>query len=158
MLRITRQTDYGIVLLSLMAQSEGKQFTARSLAAATGLPLPMVGKILSGLSRAGVLASQRGNRGGYHLARSAENLSVAEVLTALEGPIGLTACTVADHAACEQEATCSVQGVWSRISRVIEEALGAVSLAEVSRAGLPCACQPDGRGLPAADSASRSSI
>jgi FeS assembly SUF system regulator len=158
MLRITRQTDYGIVLLSLMAQSEGKQFTARSLAAATGLPLPMVGKILSGLSRAGVLASQRGNRGGYHLARSADSLSVAEVLTALEGPIGLTACTVADHAACEQEATCTVQGVWARISRVIEDALGAVSLAEVSRAGLACGCQGAGSPLPESSTASGTSV
>lgn len=134
MLRITRHTDYGIVLLSLMAQSEDVQFTARGLAEATHLPLPMVGKILSGLARAGLLDSQRGKKGGYCLSRAADSLSVAEIIVALEGPIGLTACSTDNGMECEQEATCRMQAIWARINTAIRSALEGVSLADISQA------------------------
>ncbi len=135
LLRITRQTDYGIVLLSLMAHQEqgARVHTARGLSEAARLPLPMVGKILTELTRSGLLASHRGTKGGYRLSRPAEALSVAEIIVALEGPIGLTACLPAEAADCDQKAICRVQGAWARINRVVRDALEGVSLADISR-------------------------
>ncbi|MAE69856.1 MAG: SUF system Fe-S cluster assembly regulator [Gemmatimonadetes bacterium] len=134
MLRITRQTDYGIVLLSLMAQREqgAGVHTARGLSDAARLPLPMVGKILTELTRSGLLASHRGTKGGYRLSRPAAAMSVAEIIVALEGPIGLTACLPAEASDCEQKSICRVQGAWARINRVVRDALEGVSLAEIS--------------------------
>ena len=78
MLRITKQTDYGIVLLSRMAAEPARLFNAPELAAELGLPLPTVSKILKLLARDGVLASHRGVKGGYSLSRPPEAISVAE--------------------------------------------------------------------------------
>ncbi len=139
MLRITRQTDYGIVLLSLMGRmgEGGEVCTARGLSQQTRLPLPMVGKILTELARAGLLVSTRGTHGGYRLSRPAAALSVAEIIVALEGPIGLTACLPAAESDCDQQAFCSLQGAWARINQVVRGALEQVSLAEISRLPAP---------------------
>ena len=95
MIRITRETDYGIVLLSRLA-SQPKEgiHTARDLATWAGLPYPMASKILKALARQGVLVSQRGARGGYSLAHRPEEISVGDVISALEGPFGITECAM----------------------------------------------------------------
>ena len=92
MIRITKQTDYGIVLLTHLAANPERQYTAPELAAEARLPLPMVSKILKLLARDGLLASHRGVKGGYSLARPAEEISMAEIIAALEGPIAITEC------------------------------------------------------------------
>ena len=93
MLRIRRLTDYGIVLLAHLASDpRGATHNARELSAQTGLPLPVVSKILKHLTHSGVLVSQRGAKGGYGLARDARHITVAEIVSALEGPIALTEC------------------------------------------------------------------
>ena len=92
MIRITKQTDYGIVLLTYLAGHTERLFNAPELAAETHLPLPMVSKILKVLTREGMLASHRGVKGGYSLARLPEEISMAEIIAALEGPIALTEC------------------------------------------------------------------
>ena len=92
MIRITKQTDYGIVLLTHLAAHPDRHFNAPELAAEARLPLPMVSKILKLLAREGLLASHRGVKGGYSLARPAEEISMAEIIAALEGPIAITEC------------------------------------------------------------------
>ena len=79
MIRITRETDYGIVLMASMARNSDQSFSAATLAKEGRLPLPMVSKILKALARAGLLLSQRGARGGYCLARAPEDISAAEM-------------------------------------------------------------------------------
>lgn len=107
--------------------------SVRALAAATGIPEPTVRKVLKILVRAGIVSSVRGTHGGYALARSAAGISVAEVVTAVEGPIGITECTSeATAGACELEGRCRVQGPWQRISAVIREALEGLTLAEMA--------------------------
>jgi FeS assembly SUF system regulator len=97
MLRMSKLTDYGLVLLTHMAQASAPEvLTAHELAAASKVPLPTVSKILKELSRAGLVVSHRGRRGGYTLARPAEQISVASVVEALEGPVALTECSVTD--------------------------------------------------------------
>jgi FeS assembly SUF system regulator len=131
MIRITKQSDYGIVLLAHLARHDVPgQVSARDLAEATQLPVPMVSKILNQLVHGGLVVSTRGVNGGYGLARSPHEISVAEVLDAVEGPLGLTEC-IDTPGACGLEPCCSVRSVWHHINLRIRHALDAVSLAEM---------------------------
>ncbi|HKC25951.1 MAG TPA: Rrf2 family transcriptional regulator, partial [Thermoanaerobaculia bacterium] len=90
MFRLTKLTDYGIVLLTHFAQNpERDAQNARELAQETRLPLPTVGKLLKELAHEGLLVSHRGIHGGYALARKPEEISMADVIAALEGPIAI---------------------------------------------------------------------
>jgi FeS assembly SUF system regulator len=131
MLRITKLTDYGIVLLVQLAGGEepGSQ-NARSMAEATSLPLPVVSKILKSLAQAGLLTSQRGAKGGYALTRRPEEINVAEIIDALEGPIALIECSVGPGH-CDQEISCRVRDPWQRINQAILETLRHVTLREL---------------------------
>jgi len=85
------------------------------------------------LTRKGLLHSHRGAKGGYVLARRPDEISVAQVIDATEGPVGLTECTGSLPGVCQQEGACPVQGNWERINRVVRDALQKVSLQEMSR-------------------------
>lgn len=131
MIRIRWETDYGLILLGYLVQNAGNGVhTAREVAAWAGLPLPMVSKILKTLSREGILASHRGVKGGYSLAQSADSISLAEVISALEGPIGITEC--ASHpGTCEKESLCPLRPNWVRISQAFRETLEKIPLTEM---------------------------
>ena len=132
MIRLTRHTDYGIALLTHMAmENDGRVFSARGLADATGLPQAMVGKILNELSRAGVLESQRGAQGGYFLADDPDAIFVDKIIAALEGPIALAECLEETAAICEHADTCCAQSAWRVINNVVKEALSTISLADL---------------------------
>jgi FeS assembly SUF system regulator len=118
------------MLAHISGQKNGDIITARELTEDTGLPGPMVSKILKQLARSGIIHSHRGAKGGYNLARPAEEINVAEVIEALEGPIGMTACTTTTGS-CKHEPECVVRGNWNKISRAITEALENVSLPEM---------------------------
>ncbi len=105
---------------------------ANEISAFTGVALPTVSKVLKLLSRALLVVSCRGAKGGYRLARAAENISVREVIDALEGPVALTECT-SESSRYSQESHCTVRGIWRRINRAIRQALNGVSLAEMVR-------------------------
>ena len=132
MIRITRETDYSIVLLTTLAQlGPEESLSATALAKQCHLPLPMVGKVLKTLAHANILNSQRGAHGGYSLARPATAISITEIVEALEGPIAITECSVQDDA-CAYQAHCGVSAHWSRINVAIREALQGISLHEMS--------------------------
>src|SRR4030095_8975118 len=115
MLRMSRLTDYGTVILTRMAHAQTRLHTAASLAEQTHLGPPTVAKILKGLGRAGLLSSQRGADGGHRLARTAELITAAEIIDALEGPIAITECSAPVHQ-CELESFCSVGRARQRIT------------------------------------------
>lgn len=135
MLRISRIADYGVVLGTHLAALPYEDVrSVRDLAADTGIPQPTVSKILKQLAREGVVDSTRGARGGYRLARRPDEVTVAEVIAALEGPIGVTECgqVGADHD-CELSARCNVRGNWQRINDAIAQALAGITLAEMAQ-------------------------
>lgn len=137
MIRISRLTDYGIVLLSFMATGPARAHSATELAVGTGLPLPTVSKLLQLLTREGLLQSQRGAKGGYALARPASDISVAAIVSALEGPVALTLCTVDPSGDCEYEGHCRVRGNLLKINLAIQNALKSISLAEMVQPPAP---------------------
>lgn len=132
MLRISKLTDYAIIVLGHMARSEGQTHTAAGLAEATGVAAPTVSKILKMLGKSGILKSTRGAHGGYLLAQPPEQTSVAAVIFALEGPIALTECE-GERGGCEQSSSCYARGSWDVINRAVRAALDSVSLADMAR-------------------------
>ena len=132
MLRLTKQADYAVVLLTQMA-GEGPEVShsARDLAQQVHLPLPIVSKILKILARDGLLRSHRGAKGGYSLERSPEDVSVVEIITAVDGPVGITECIDDTPGECGQESVCPVRGNWQRINEAIRQALEDITLAEM---------------------------
>lgn len=130
MLRVSRLADYASVVMACLARHPGEVLPAAQVAAETHLEAPTASKLLKRLAQAGLVASFRGAAGGYRLSRAAGEISLAEIVEALDGPIGLTACSVG-HAGCERQSFCSVSRDWQGIGTAIDEALRAVSLADM---------------------------
>ena len=132
MIRVGKLTDYATVILSVMAKDKNRVFAAIEMAAVTGVALPTVSKILKMLVNAKILMSTRGAKGGYMLAREPEKISVAAIISALEGPIALTECSISEHA-CGQAAGCGIRANWHLINQTIHNALESVTLADLIR-------------------------
>lgn len=132
MLRLNRITDYAVVVLTQMANEPDKRVTAPQLSEESNVPAPTVAKVLKALAKEGVLASQRGVNGGYRLARPAGDISMLEIIRALEGPISLTACVDGAEGDCNVELLCPVRGNWDRVNTAIRSALADVSLEDMA--------------------------
>ncbi len=132
MLRVTKLTDYGIVLLTFFATRPDSMFNARDVANSVKLPLPVVSKVLKLLSKAGLLTSQRGTRGGYGLARPPAEITVAAIIRALEGPIAVTECSGMNRD-CDLEGGCPVRTNWHLINHAIHSALEKITLAQMAK-------------------------
>lgn len=122
MLRISKLTDYATVILAAISEQEGALASASGLAERTGIGLPTVSKLLKELQRAGLVRSTRGARGGYRLARPAREITAAQIIDAVEGPVALTECA-SDHGQCDLEASCRVGHSWQQVSLAIRRAL-----------------------------------
>ncbi len=138
MIRLTRQADYGIVVMTHFARlGEGETHTTRDIAAEVHLSVPMISKILKALARGDLLVSQRGVNGGYSLSRAADEISVADVITVLEGPIGMTACTDEHSDGCDIDDVCAVRGNWQLVNQVVRRALENITLEHMAEP-MPC--------------------
>ena len=129
MLRVSKLTDYATVVMTCLAAGEGVM-SAQALAERSRLELPTVSKLLKQLAQAGLVASTRGINGGYRLARAAERITIADIVTAMEGPIGMTECS-AQAGLCGHEPHCGVRVNWQRINQAIAGALANVTLADM---------------------------
>ena len=127
MLRISKLTDYATVLLAALSSEPASPHSASGLAERTGIAAPTVSKLLKELQRAGLVRSTRGARGGYQLARPASDISAAEIIDAVEGPVALTECA-SDEGHCGLEAHCSVGHSWQQVSHAIRRSLAEVPL------------------------------
>ena len=132
MIRLGKLTDYGLVLMTYIAQNHDRSLhTARDLAVESRLPLPTVSKLLKELLQGGLLVSQRGIKGGYCLAREPREISVAEVIAVLEGPIALTECSTDISGLCDLEPCCPIKNNQRIISQAVRGALGSVMLSDL---------------------------
>jgi FeS assembly SUF system regulator len=131
MLRISKLTDYGTVVLACLAAVPGQRLTATEVAERTRLGLPTVSKLLKCFHRAGLLTSTRGARGGYQLARPAAAISAAAIIDAIEGPVAITECS-GEHSTCAHEVSCSTGSAWQHINGAIRRSLDEISLAQLS--------------------------
>ena len=132
MLRISRLTDYGTMILVHLASHGRGVCSASDVASGTHVALPTAQKILKVLARAGLVMSARGVEGGYSLARPPQDISATDILNALEGPVAITECSdAASH--CELETRCQVGNAWQKINKAILVALDEISLADLIR-------------------------
>ena len=131
MLRISKLTDYGTVVMTYLARENGRLHSVSEIASEIRLAAPTVSKILKQLVHERLVVSHRGVKGGYNLARPSEKISMLEIIDALEGRVGLTECG-SSPGLCTQESLCSIRTNWQRINGAVREALAGVSLAEMS--------------------------
>jgi FeS assembly SUF system regulator len=135
-LRISRLTDYGTVVLAHLARDDTDLVSAAEVATATGIALPTVSKLLKALAKAEIVSSTRGSHGGYQLARDAQEISATDVIDALEGPVSITECSASDSH-CDFEDSCNVGSAWQRINLAIRRTLDEISLADLLRTKRP---------------------
>lgn len=130
MLRITKIADYGFILLAHMAdQDQDLLYNAKDLSATTNIPLPTVSKVLKILTQSGILQSHQGSKGGYSLVRSASQITAAEILEAVEGPLAMTDCSSAEG--CERN--CQVSPSWKKVNGTVIRALKGLTLADMAK-------------------------
>lgn len=130
MIRLSKLTDYGILLMTLVARDSERPRAARDLAEEANLPLPTVSKILKILLAQELLVSHRGVKGGYNLARPAQEITATNIIEAMEGPIGLTECSSLTPN-CDLLTFCPMRSNWAVISEAMREALQRVTLADL---------------------------
>ncbi len=129
-MRLTHLADYAVVLMTAAARRPASaRLSATELAAETGVPLPTAQKLMSQLVASGLLSSVRGAGGGFTLAKPGSDISLAEIVEAVEGPIAMTICSGHEGVSdCALDAHCRVKPHMSIISNTVRGALGAVSL------------------------------
>jgi Rrf2 family protein len=134
MLRLSKKADYALMSMKHLALlGDRGSSSAREIASQYDIPIELLAKVLQRLVRGGLLASQQGTRGGYQLARFPAQISVADVIQAIDGPVTVTACSSADEAGgCEQFAKCNVRDPLWRVRERILAALGECTIAELA--------------------------
>ena len=130
MLKISKMADYGTIILTTMASDPEQARSVAEIGSMTGLPAPSVSKILKILIRQGMVSSLRGAKGGYKLSRSPAEISTAQILQAIDGPIGMTECST-HPGSCHHEAGCQVRPHWQRVNRAMLQALEQISLKQM---------------------------
>lgn len=128
MLRLSKLADYGSQIMTHMARDKHVH-SASEIAENLGITVPTVSKILKLLARQNLVASVLGAKGGYTLARAPNEISIAEIINAMDGPISITECS--GTSVCSRESVCSTRGSWQGINRIILGALEKVKLAEM---------------------------
>ena len=130
MLRIGKLTDYAMLIMSQMAKEPTSVMSATSLAESLHLTTPTVSKVLKILSEAGIVGSVRGADGGYHLARPSAAITVADVITAMEGELAMTECC--ERAGlCAIDTMCTMRGNWLKINKMVESLLSRFTIADM---------------------------
>jgi len=133
MIKISRLADYATVIMSFLATNAGERFSATQVASETRISTPTVSKILKLLNEANLVNSERGVNGGYQLLNRPEKISLAAIITAIDGRPAMTECSKEEDNCCDRDTICELRGNWQLISRVIFNALDSLSLADMSR-------------------------
>ena len=132
MLRVSKLADYGTLVMASMARDPLRVHSAAEVALRTGVATPTVSKVLKTLARSGLVSSSRGVKGGYRLPRAPADITIAQIVDAMDGPIGMTECSGV-HSLCPQESACSVRSSWRSINHLVLETLSRVTLEQMAQ-------------------------
>ena len=132
MLRVSKLADYGTVVMAAMAREPERVHSAADVALRSGVAAPTVSKVLKTLARNGLVISSRGAHGGYRLRGAPADISIAEIVGAMDGPIGMTECS-STRGLCLQEAACNVRANWQTINQLVLETLSRVTLEQMAK-------------------------
>jgi Rrf2 family protein len=137
MLRLSKKADYALMAMKHLAvRADRGSSSAREIAGLYGIPIELMAKVLQRLVRGGLLLSQQGTHGGYQLARVPAQISVADVIQAIEGPVTVTACSTVEGQ-CEQFSKCNVRDPLLKVRERILTALGECTIAELASEPVP---------------------
>lgn len=135
MIKLSKMTDYAVIILAEMVagqkENERALMSASGLASSTKLPEPTVSKVLKLLAKEKIVTSVRGTNGGYSLNKSPEQINMAHVITATDGPVQLMACVDTNHECCDRADHCTMKGQWNPLNQAMVSALQGVSLAQM---------------------------
>jgi FeS assembly SUF system regulator len=140
MIRLSRLTDYAIVVMAELARTPGQLQAAANLAQTTGIPEPTVAKVMKILTRTGVVESARGVNGGYIVYRGPAEIKIVELVEALNGPVALTACVTESDDGCDIAHRCQLRGRWDMVNDAIRSAFSSVTLADMTSPAPDNAC------------------
>ena len=134
-MKLSRLTDYAVILLTKLSFSDAEPASAARLSETLMLPQPTVSKLLKILSKADLLTAQRGASGGYRLSRNAAEISIGDVIAAIEGPLALTACIdEREEDTCGVQSFCGMRGNWAVVNSAVSDALSRVTRADMAPA------------------------
>ncbi len=131
MIRISKLADYAVVVLAALSREDGRTANAGVLAGETRLPEPTVAKVLKALVREEIVQSLRGASGGYKMTRRPSDITVEEILVAVDGPVSLTACIEGSHDSCDFRCHCLMRGRWDNVNEAVRGALESITLADM---------------------------
>lgn len=133
MIKLSRMSDYAVVVLETLSRDAGASLSASQIAQASGLPEPTVAKVLKLMASGGIVTSQRGANGGYTLSRKPAEITVFDIVTAIEGRLGLTACVDGGDEPCALEAHCAMSGRWDIVNEAVRKTFEGISLDRMMR-------------------------
>lgn len=136
MLKLSRKSEYGIIALKhIYTSAPGHLTTAREISERYQIPVELMAKILQRLARAGLLLSLKGAKGGYSMAKDGKEISVVDVINAIEGPVGLVDCTI-NHEKCDcvqfNLGVCNIEQPFSKIQFKFQQFLENIKLSDLS--------------------------
>lgn len=131
MIKFSKLADYAVVILGALSQKGEGLAKANAISVMTGLPEPTVSKVLKLLSAAEIVISVRGAKGGYALNGGANDISVARIVEAIDGPVALTSCADDDASGCHYAGGCLMYGRWTKVNRAVKTALDNVFLSDM---------------------------
>ena len=136
MFKLNKMTDYAVVCLGMLARNPGYSMSATELSKATGFTLYTVQKLLKILVvKSNLITAQRGAYGGYVLNKKSSQISVIEIIEALDGPISLTACVDSSDSKCKASNICFLGGKWNKVNEIIRKSLNDISLYDLLNYG-----------------------
>ena len=130
MFKLSKKTEYALLMLEHLNKIKPKATTAKAIAEEQKLPSPMVAKLCQQLAKQGLVRSVQGARGGYALSRELAEISLAQVMEIIEGPISLTHCQEVDHD-CERSEYCFLRTSFKPVHQHITSYLNSVTLADM---------------------------
>ncbi|MCB1538958.1 MAG: SUF system Fe-S cluster assembly regulator [Alphaproteobacteria bacterium] len=131
MIKLSRMSDYALVVLEMLSRNSGAPLSAPQIAEGAGLPEPTVAKVLKQMATGGLVTSVRGVNGGYAIARPAGEISVFDIVSAIEGRLSLTACVEGHDEPCALEGACAMTGRWNPVNAAVRGAFESITLADM---------------------------
>lgn len=131
MIKLSRMSDYAVIVLEALSRPDTDALSASQIAGVVKLPEPTVAKVLKQMATGGLVTSQRGVNGGYTIARKAEDISVFDIVSVIEGRLSLTACVEGGDEPCALEGACAMNGRWNVVNAAVRKAFTDISLAQM---------------------------
>lgn len=131
MIKLSNLADYAVALMGVIAQRPDHIHSSVEMNQKTHIPLPTVSKIMGIMTRSGLLVSHRGLNGGFSVAKHSDDITIADIIEAVDGPVQLTNCLGTSGSDCDWEADCATRGHWDKINDAVKQALQSVTLTEM---------------------------